>query len=52
MPPGVGGIVTLVRPQYIGIMFTDTRGQLMLLGGVVWMAMGILFMRRMINFKI
>lgn len=52
MPPGVGGIVTMVRPQYIGVMFTDTRGQLMLLGGVVWMAMGILFMRKMINFKI
>ncbi len=52
MPPGVGAIVTMVRPGYIGVMFTDTRGQLMLLGGVVWMALGILFMRKMINFKI
>jgi len=52
MPPGVGTIVTLVRPAYIGIMFSDTRGQLMLLGGAVWMGLGILFMRKMINFKI
>lgn len=52
MPPGVGTLVSIVRPSYIGIMFTDTRGQLMLLGGVVWMTMGILFMRKMINFKI
>ena len=52
MPPGVGGIVTMVRPQYIGIMFTDPRGQLLLLGGVIWMVLGILFMRKMINFKI
>ncbi len=51
MPPGVGGIVSIVRPQYIGIMFTDPRGEMMLLGGVVWMVLGILFMRRMINFK-
>ena len=52
MPPGVGAIVTMVRPNYIAIMFTDTRGQLMLLGGAVWMILGILFMRKMINFKI
>ena len=52
MPPGVGGIVTMVRPQYISIMFTDPRGQMMLLGGVIWMTLGILFMRKMINFKI
>ena len=52
MPPGVGGIVTMVRPAYIGIMFTDPRGQLMLLGGLIWMVLGILFMRKMINFKI
>jgi len=51
MPPGVGGIVSIVRPQYIGIMFTDPRGQIMLLGGVIWMVLGILFMRKMINFK-
>lgn len=52
MPPGVGIIVSIVRPEYIGVMFVDPRGQIMLLGGLVWMTLGILFMRKMINFKI
>jgi tight adherence protein B len=33
-------------------LFSDHRGQLMLLGGVAWMSTGIFVMRRMINFKI
>jgi tight adherence protein B len=32
-------------------MFNDPRGHVMLLGGAVWMAIGIFVMRRMINFK-
>jgi len=32
-------------------MFNDPRGKLMLLGGVIWMALGIFVMRKMINFK-
>lgn len=51
LPPGVGTMISLTRPQYIMIMFTDVRGQLMLLGGAVWMALGIMAMRKMINFK-
>lgn len=51
LPPGVGIMISIVRPAYIAPMFTDSRGQLMLLGGVVWMFMGIMMMRKMINFK-
>ena len=51
LPPGVGVMISVTRPQYLVPMFTDPRGQLMLLGGVVWMAMGIMAMRKMINFK-
>jgi tight adherence protein B len=32
-------------------MFTDPRGHMLLLGGAIWMALGIFVMRRMINFK-
>jgi tight adherence protein B len=32
-------------------MFSDPRGHLMLLGAAFWMALGILVMRKMINFK-
>ena len=36
----------------MGAMFTHPTGQLMLLGSVTWMAIGIFVMRGMINFKI
>ncbi len=51
LPPGVGIMISIVRPEYIAPMFTDTRGQLMLLAGATWMFMGIMMMRKMINFK-
>ncbi|ESQ90730.1 secretion protein F [Asticcacaulis sp. AC460] len=51
LPPGVGAMIAMTRPEYIGGMFTDPRGQIMLLGGAFWMAMGIFMMRKMINFK-
>lgn len=51
LPPGVGIMISIVRPEYIAPMFTDMRGQLMLLAGATWMFMGIMMMRKMINFK-
>ena len=52
LPPGVLGIVYATTPSYMSQMFTHPTGQLMLLGGVTWMAIGIFVMRGMINFKI
>jgi len=51
LPPGVGLMISITRPSYIGGMFTDPRGQLMLAGGAFWMFCGIMMMRKMINFK-
>jgi tight adherence protein B len=51
LPPGVGTMIFVTRPAYIMVMFTDLRGQLMFLGGLVWMSLGIFMMRKMINFK-
>ena len=51
LPPGVVLMITVTTPSYMAIMYTDPRGHLMLLGGAIWMALGILVMRRMINFK-
>ena len=51
LPPGVGIMIFVTRPDYISIMFTTAVGNLMLLGGVVWMGLGVLMMRKMINFK-
>lgn len=51
MPPGVVTLISVTSPSYMQPMFTDPRGHLMLLGGVLWMSMGIFVMRKMINFK-
>jgi tight adherence protein B len=52
LPPGVVTLITVTSPQYMMLMFTDPRGHLMILGGLIWMALGILVMRKMINFRI
>jgi tight adherence protein B len=51
LPPGVMGIVYLTTPAYISKLFTERTGNLMLAGCVFWMGMGIMVMRKMINFK-
>jgi tight adherence protein B len=51
MPPGVMLLVMVTTPSYMMLMFTDTRGHAMLMGGALWMSLGIFVMRRMINFK-
>ena len=52
MPPGVMMIVSITTPSYMALMFTDPRGQMMLMGGALWMSIGIFVMKRMISFKI
>ncbi|HKQ46170.1 MAG TPA: type II secretion system F family protein [Rhizomicrobium sp.] len=51
LPPGVMGIVYLTTPAYISKLFTEKAGNLMLAGCVLWMSIGIMVMRKMINFK-
>ena len=51
LPPGVMGIVYLTTPAYIAKLFTERAGNLMLAGCVIWMTLGIMVMRKMINFK-
>lgn len=41
-----------VNPDYIGILFTDSFGKILLTGAIVWMGLGCLVMKIMINFKI
>ena len=51
LPPVVMILVTLSSPSYMLLMFTDMRGQAMLLGAGLWMGCGIFMMKRMISFK-
>jgi tight adherence protein B len=50
LPPVVAGILYLTSPQYISLLFTTTLGQVVLVVCAVWMAIGVLVMRAMINF--
>jgi tight adherence protein B len=51
LPIVVMGMVYFTRPDYIGILFTDPTGHLILLGCVVMMSVGIFVMHKMVNFK-
>jgi tight adherence protein B len=50
LPLAVMVLVYLTSPDYITLLFTRSLGHLMLAGSAVWMALGILVMRKMINF--
>ena len=49
-PPVVMLLVYLSSPDYISMLWTRAMGQLMLVGCVIWMTIGIFVMKRMINF--
>jgi tight adherence protein B len=50
LPPIVMILVYLSTPGYISLLWTHPTGQLMLVGCVIWMSIGIFVMKRMINF--
>ena len=50
LPPIVMLLVYLSTPAYISLLWTDPTGQLMLVGCLIWMSLGIFVMKRMINF--
>jgi len=52
LPFIVAFLVYLTSPEYIMILFQDARGHLILGISAVWMSIGILVMRNMINFEI
>ncbi len=51
LPPVVMILVMISSPAYMMLLFTDMRGQAMLLGAGLWMGCGIFMMKRMISFK-
>jgi tight adherence protein B len=50
LPPIVMLLVYLSTPDYISLLWTHPTGQLMLVGCVIWMSIGIMVMKKMINF--
>jgi tight adherence protein B len=51
LPPGVMFMVCTTAPDYIDPMFTTRTGHIFLGAGLLWMGMGVVVMRKMINFK-
>lgn len=51
LPPTVMALVSLTTPSYMGVLFTDPRGNFVLLIAVMLMSLGIFVMKRMISFK-
>jgi tight adherence protein B len=50
LPIAVMTLVWISSPQYISLLWTEPLGRMMLAACAVWMSMGILVMRKMINF--
>jgi tight adherence protein B len=50
LPPIVMLLVYLTTPGYISLLWTHPIGQLLLVGCVTWMSVGIMVMKKMINF--
>lgn len=52
LPILVAGGMYLTNEEYISVLFTDSFGKVLLIGAVMWMGMGVMMMKIMINFKV
>src|ERR1700704_2431603 len=50
LPLAVMMLVYITSPRYIELLWTDSFGRMMLAASAFWMLMGIMVMRKMINF--
>ena len=52
LPPAVALLIFVTSPDYMAPLFNDPRGHILLMIGGFWMTLGVLSMRKMINFKL
>ncbi|CAD5284811.1 Tight adherence protein B [Bosea sp. 62] len=52
LPPAVAGLVYVTSPGYMDALFYTNAGRIALVGCGIWMLIGVLVMRKMINFQI
>jgi tight adherence protein B len=50
LPIAVMVLVWITSPNYIELLWTEPLGRIMLAGSATWMSMGVMVMRKMINF--
>jgi tight adherence protein B len=51
LPPGVTFMIYITSPSYIEPLFNTRTGNIYVVFGLMWMGIGVLVMRKMINFK-
>ena len=51
LPPGVMLLIYFTSPDYMTVLFTTTPGNMIIASGLMWMGIGILVMKKMIDFK-
>lgn len=51
LPPGVMLMIYFTSPDYMDVLFTTTAGNIIIVGGLMWMSIGIFVMKKMIDFK-
>jgi tight adherence protein B len=52
MPFLISGMIYLINPAYISLLWTDHTGQKIFYGGLAWMGTGVFIMKQMISFEI
>ncbi len=52
LPIMVGLLLKTVNPKYMSLLFEDRTGHILLWGCGLWMCIGVLVMRQMINFRV
>ncbi len=50
LPIAVMTMVYLTSPNYISLLWTEPLGRVMMAASVIWMSMGVMVMKKMINF--
>lgn len=51
LPPGVMLLIYFTSPGYMDVLFSTTAGNMIIVGGITWMTIGVLIMKKMIDFK-
>ncbi|MBE9569254.1 MAG: type II secretion system F family protein [Proteobacteria bacterium] len=52
LPFCVGAFIYISNREYISLLFNDPLGQKMAIGAAIWLFLGILFMKKMVNIKV
>lgn len=51
LPVIIGGLIYMIHPHYLEPMWTTSTGKMALSGVALWMSLGVLVMRQLVNFK-